>query len=470
MASWYRKIDIRVYGDEKFRRLSPLPPSGQSLWLYLLAPPESTPIPGVIRAGRAALAESLGWPLEAFEEAFREVFREGMAEACWESRLVWLPNALRYNFPESPNVIKGWAKHWDAVPECALKLRIYHALAAFFEEDSKERAADVSGSEQRSKTDPEAYLKAFVKAFPKPTGKAFEKASAKASDNPSRKAFSAGASAYAEARARTTTGARTRAGTEASLPPSPPPPTARAREAGADPVADAGAPPPAPPGVRVGGPGEKAELERRPAPAPAPPKGERRTPARLGDLVDRLQSRLGTEPPADQPEGAAAAPPPPAPSSHPAAGRRRPPPTDEAAGDEALGEFAQRLAEAYPKGHLGGTVPFQRALFDAWSARIIRPDGSPPPESDPRSMAAGEVLKRLDGWKAIWAAGRKIPNAANWIRNRQFLEEPPAIEAPSPRNNGRGSAMVNPELAAGSTPDRRANLARVMEESRVRTS
>ena len=41
----YRKIEVRMWGDEKFRMLSPLPPSGQSLWLFLLTGPHTGPIP-----------------------------------------------------------------------------------------------------------------------------------------------------------------------------------------------------------------------------------------------------------------------------------------------------------------------------------------------------------------------------------------------------------------------------------------
>ena len=121
-------------------------PSGQSLWLYLLTGPHTTNVPGLAHVGEAALAEALRWPTKAFRKAFREVFREGMAEADWEARVVWIPNAIKYNPPESPNVVKGWAATWDEIPECRLKLTAYQ------------------------------HLKASVKAIGKPFGEAFEKA------------------------------------------------------------------------------------------------------------------------------------------------------------------------------------------------------------------------------------------------------------------------------------------------------
>ncbi|MCZ5770861.1 hypothetical protein O5340_13685 [Escherichia coli] len=57
----YRKVKITIWDDPKFRALSPLPPSGQSLFIYLLTSPFTGIIPGLFKAGRAAMAEELGW-------------------------------------------------------------------------------------------------------------------------------------------------------------------------------------------------------------------------------------------------------------------------------------------------------------------------------------------------------------------------------------------------------------------------
>lgn len=77
------------------------------------------------------MAEELGWPLEAFDEAFREVSEQGMAKADFTARLVWLPNAIKHNKPESPNVVKSWASEFDLLPECSLKLEALDAIKAF---------------------------------------------------------------------------------------------------------------------------------------------------------------------------------------------------------------------------------------------------------------------------------------------------------------------------------------------------
>jgi hypothetical protein len=129
----YKKVETKIWGDAKFQRLSPPPPNAQTLWFRLLTGPETNQIPGLIPVGEAALAEALRWDLEGFREAFREVSAEGMAEADWEARLIWLPNAYRYNAPESPNVVRHWGKVWEEIPESPLKVKAYQQLRAYCE-------------------------------------------------------------------------------------------------------------------------------------------------------------------------------------------------------------------------------------------------------------------------------------------------------------------------------------------------
>lgn len=150
-----------MWGDEKFRRLTPLKPSGAALFIRLLTGTELTNVPGLFPAWEAGMAQALGWTLEAFREAFREVSREGLVEANWEAGLVWVPNAIRHNEPSSPNVIVSWAKAVADMPDCSLKNR---AIAAFFEW-------------AKGKGIP--WLKAMRKAF----GKAFDNPSPKVCPN-----------------------------------------------------------------------------------------------------------------------------------------------------------------------------------------------------------------------------------------------------------------------------------------------
>jgi hypothetical protein len=90
----YRRVSTRMWGDEKFRRLSAPKPNGRSLWLLLVTGPQTSPVPGLFHAGQAALAEELGWPLPGFQKAWREIEQLEMAIADWTARVVWIPKAI----------------------------------------------------------------------------------------------------------------------------------------------------------------------------------------------------------------------------------------------------------------------------------------------------------------------------------------------------------------------------------------
>lgn len=161
----YRKVEVRTWGDAKFRNLSPIPPCGRGLWLFLITGPHTGPIPGLFRAGRAAMAEELDWDIEAFDKAFDEAFQQGMVEADFKARVMWIPQAIKHNKPESPNVVKSWSTEFDLIPECDLKWKAFEALKA---------SIHALG---------ESYGKAFEETFAKPSGKPLPKPSDKTSPN-----------------------------------------------------------------------------------------------------------------------------------------------------------------------------------------------------------------------------------------------------------------------------------------------
>lgn len=157
----YRRVTVRIYGDEKFMRLSPLLPSGQALWLYLLTGPHTGPIPGVFVAGRAAITEALDWEAEAFAE----VIGEGLVEFDAKTRMWFIPKAIHHNTPPNPNVVKSWRSPWLLLPECELRDRIgQHLLSALSE------VSEAFGK---------AFIEASRKALDKPSGKPSPKHMAK---------------------------------------------------------------------------------------------------------------------------------------------------------------------------------------------------------------------------------------------------------------------------------------------------
>lgn len=171
--SRYRKIEVRTWSDEKFGSLTPMPPSGQGLWFFLLTGPHTGPIPGLFRVGRAAMAEELNWDIEAFDKAFAEVSAQGMAKADFKAKLVWLPNAIKHNKPESPNVVRSWRVELDLLPECDLKREAIQAIRSHLQGIGE---AYVSAFDEihfsKKKVEQNPLPNACLKPSPKPSAKA----------------------------------------------------------------------------------------------------------------------------------------------------------------------------------------------------------------------------------------------------------------------------------------------------------
>ena len=125
----YRKIDPRIWNDAKFRQISD---SGKLLFLFLLTHPHMTSL-GAMRATIPGLAAELGWKEKALAEALAEALAKGIAKHDPEASLLWLPNFLKYNGPESPNVVKSWVNAVDMLPECGLLSRVFEATKAYTE-------------------------------------------------------------------------------------------------------------------------------------------------------------------------------------------------------------------------------------------------------------------------------------------------------------------------------------------------
>ncbi len=125
----YRKVTLRMWNDERFMELTPPKPSGQVLWFWLLTGPCSTPVPGVVDVTLGEISDRLQWPPAATKRCWGEIASRHMATADWSRSLVWLPNALKHNLPESPNVAKSWRRYLNEhVAECALRTSVEQVI------------------------------------------------------------------------------------------------------------------------------------------------------------------------------------------------------------------------------------------------------------------------------------------------------------------------------------------------------
>lgn len=145
----YRRVSTRMWNDRKFLELSAPKPNARDLWVWLIAGPLTTPVPGVVLASIGGVADRLAWPLPATRRCWQEIADREMATADWSHSLVWLPNALEHNPPESPNVVKSWRRYLDEnVPECDLRIQVEGFTQGFLK----------------------AFGKAFHEAFGRPFG------------------------------------------------------------------------------------------------------------------------------------------------------------------------------------------------------------------------------------------------------------------------------------------------------------
>ncbi|WP_290925030.1 hypothetical protein [Halodesulfovibrio sp.] len=138
----YRKISVCIWNDAKFMALSN---DAKLIVFFMLTHPDLTQL-GALRANVPGLACELGMELEAFTKGFEEVLNQGIVKHDGKL-LFWFPNFLRYNLPESPNVVTNWQKGYDGLPESPLKDELLIGAKALVDGLSK------------------AFQEAFTKAF-----------------------------------------------------------------------------------------------------------------------------------------------------------------------------------------------------------------------------------------------------------------------------------------------------------------
>lgn len=115
----YRKIDTRIWNDRKFRELDD---KSKLAFFLVLSHPDTNQL-GMLRSRSVALAMELGWHPDVMSDAILTLCRMDMLMVDDKAGFIFIPNFLKYNPPNGPNAVKGWAGLIDLMPECDLLSR-----------------------------------------------------------------------------------------------------------------------------------------------------------------------------------------------------------------------------------------------------------------------------------------------------------------------------------------------------------
>lgn len=99
----YRKIDPRIWNDDKFRMMSHI---DQLAWLYILTGPDSNRI-GLYQFSVARAAEDIGIDTASVRRSLDVITKFGLAYYDDQSRLIFIPKWLEYNEPSGANQAIG---------------------------------------------------------------------------------------------------------------------------------------------------------------------------------------------------------------------------------------------------------------------------------------------------------------------------------------------------------------------------
>ena len=116
----FRKIYTTIWNDEKFSNLSD---EAQLIFLFLLTHPNTTWL-GFLRTNIAAIAGEKEWDYEKTVSAFDELAKVKMVLVDCRKPLIFLPNWLKYNPPQNPNMAKSYYDCLYQIPECDLKQKL----------------------------------------------------------------------------------------------------------------------------------------------------------------------------------------------------------------------------------------------------------------------------------------------------------------------------------------------------------
>lgn len=153
----FRKLDPRIWRDERFVTLSP---EEKLVAVYCLTAQVNRCGIFVFSPGMAA--EELGMSPETFGKRFDRVVLALRWGWDYERRVIFFPHWWRYNTPENPNVFKGCLSDLSELPETPLLAKFYgntgdlaETFHSILTETLAKRLAVVSPQEQEQEQEQE---------------------------------------------------------------------------------------------------------------------------------------------------------------------------------------------------------------------------------------------------------------------------------------------------------------------------
>lgn len=130
----YRKIDVRIWNDKKFRQLDN---TAKLVFLLLLTHPNMSML-GTLRGSKESLAYEINVTSDVMAHAMTDVISHGMAYVD-DMGLIFIPNFLKYNAPTSPQSLVNWDAIIENLPECELKSFVCQRIFKYANEELSEK-------------------------------------------------------------------------------------------------------------------------------------------------------------------------------------------------------------------------------------------------------------------------------------------------------------------------------------------
>lgn len=144
MSRDYGRVRVSFWESDDIR---PLDAKHKFLGLYLLTSPHTNAI-GCFRLPIAYVSHDTGMTVPELEEGFAALRGAGFMEWCERSPWIWIPNYLKHNPPENPNVWRKCVKELEALPAISAQAHIADELIEIGREErmrnpqSKNRVSD----------------------------------------------------------------------------------------------------------------------------------------------------------------------------------------------------------------------------------------------------------------------------------------------------------------------------------------